>query len=110
MKTVYIDNEFKCHTTNPDNIFRAIETRVFDGICDEVIEGHRLIPFEETYIREDGIKFHGEMKFPWKNSEELDEVQRSYEKKLLAELRENSIPAADLEAAYQEGVNTAYDQ
>ena len=90
MKTVYIDNEFKCHTTNPDNIFRAIETRVFDGICDEVIEGHRLIPFEETYIREDGIEFHGEMKFPWKNSEELDNAQRKYEKQKLADA-ENAL-------------------
>lgn len=90
MKTVYIDNEFKCHTTNPDNIFRAIETRVFDGICDEVIEGHRFVPYDETYIREDGEVFYGQMKFPWKNSEELDNAQRKYEKQKLADA-ENAL-------------------
>lgn len=90
MKTVYIDNEFKCHITNPNGVYRAIETGVFDGICDDVIEGNRLIPLGETYIREDGIEFHGEMKIPWKNSEELDEAQRNYEKQKLADA-ENAL-------------------
>lgn len=90
MKTVYIDNEFKCHITNPDGVYRAIETSVFDGICDEAIEGNRLVPLGETYIREDGKEFHGEMKCPWKNSEELDEAQRKYEKQKLADA-ENAL-------------------
>lgn len=106
----YIDKEYKCHASNPDGVYRAIDKDLFKRKCDTFIEGHIFIPEGESYVGEDGMEFHGEMKFPWKNSEELDEVQRSYEKKLLAELRENSIPAADLETAYQEGVNAAYDQ
>lgn len=90
MKTVYIDNEFKCHVTNPNGVYRAIKTGVFEGICDEVIEGNRLVPFGDTYIREDGIEFHGEMKFPWKSSKELDETQRKYEKQKLEDA-ENAL-------------------
>jgi hypothetical protein len=41
---------------------------------------------------------------PWKDYAELDEAQREYERQLLDE----SIPTADLKAAYQEGVNSAY--
>ena len=45
---------------------------------------------------------------PWKDYDELDNAQREYEKALLADLQESSILLSDLEAAYQEGVNSAY--
>ena len=33
MKTVYIDAEFKCHTSG-DGVMTAVETDIFDGKCD----------------------------------------------------------------------------
>lgn len=109
MKTVNLDSEFKCHITN-DGTMTAYETDFFDGKCDTFIEGHRIKPTGETWVREDGEVFSGgEMIAPWKPNTELDAAQREYERRLLKELRENSIPVAELEAAYQEGVHSAYD-
>lgn len=105
---IYIDNECHCHTTNPDNTFREIETDFFDGKCDAFIEGYIFIPEGESRTRSDGVVFHGEMIAPWKDYDELDNAQREYEKALLADLQESSILLSDLEAAYQEGVNSAY--
>lgn len=107
MKTIYIDPDFKCHVTN-DGTKTAVETDYFDGKCDAFIEGYRFVPAGESWEREDGVVFHGEMISPWKDYSELDAIQREYERQLLKELQENSIPISDLEAAYQEGVNSAY--
>ena len=107
MKTIYIDPDFKCHVTN-DGTMREVETDAFDGMCDTYIKGYRFVPNGESWEREDGAVFHGEMIAPWKDYNELDNAQREYERQLLKELQENSIPISDLEAAYQEGVNSAY--
>lgn len=96
---IYIDSEFRCHTTNSDGNLREIETEFFDGKCETYIEGMRYIPPDETWIREDGEVFTGEMKSPWKKFEEIDAAQIQYESDLLK--------AAE---AYQEGVDSAYDQ
>ena len=103
MRTIYIDSEFKCHIAD-NGIITAVETDFFDGKCDAYVEGYRFIPDGETWTRSDGTVFHGEMIAPWKDFNELDAEQREYERQLLDE----SIPTADLEAAYQEGVNSAY--
>ena len=103
MRTIYIDSEFKCHVTN-DGTMTAIETDAFDGKCDAFIGGYRFVPAGKTWTRSDGEVFEGEMVSPWKDYAELDGAQREYERQLLDE----SIPTADLEAAYQEGVNSAY--
>lgn len=103
MKTIYLDAEFKCHVTN-DGAMTAVETEFFDGKCDAFVEGYRFVPYGETWTRSDGEVFEGEMVSPWKDYAELDEAQREYERQLLDE----SIPTADLKAAYQEGVNSAY--
>lgn len=101
----YIDSEFKCHTTNPDGIFREVmlseNARIFfAGKCTTFIEGYRLKLSSETWIREDGKVFYGgEMLAPWKPYNELAAAQAQYEA---------DLAAAD--AAYQEGVNSAYDQ
>lgn len=105
---IYIDYEFKCHVTN-DGTMTAAESAFFDGKCDAFIEGHRFIPEGETWTRSDGDVFPGKMIVPWKDSAELEEAQREYERQLLAELQKNSVPLSELEAAYQEGVNSAYD-
>lgn len=108
MKTIYIDSDFKCHDSN-DGTMTAVETDFFDGKCTAFIEGYRFVPAGETWTREDGTTFTGEMVAPWKPYNELDAAQREYERQLLKELQENSIPVADLENAYREGVDSVYD-
>ena len=89
MRTVYIDSDYKCHLTD-DGTMTALETDFFDGKCDAYIEGYRLIPAGETWAREDGVEFQGEMIAPWKDYDELDEVQRAYEQERLADA-ENAL-------------------
>ena len=109
---ISIDADFKCHTNNPDGTFREIvlsenARAFFAGKCTTFIEGYRLKPDSETWVREDGEVFSGgEMITPWKPFEELDSAQREYERQLLAELQTNSIAISELETAYQEGVNS----
>ena len=105
---IYIDDDFKCHVTD-DGTMQEVETDFFDGKCDTFVEGYRFVPSGESWEREDGAVFCGEMVSPWKDSTELDNAQRAYEQQLLKELQENSIAIADLEEAYQKGVNSAYD-
>ena len=94
---VYVDLEHKCHVIN-DGTMTPVEDEFFDGKCDAFIEGHCC------EIQENGLAI-----YPWKSSSELDNAQREYERQLLKELQENSIPIADLENAYREGVNSVYD-
>lgn len=107
MKTIYLDSEFKCHISD-DGTMTAVETDFFDDKCDGFIMGYRFIPEGESWTREDGVVFHGEMIAPWVDYAELDIAQREYERQLLKELQENSIPVAELENAYREGVNGVY--
>lgn len=81
MKRIYIDSNFHCHTDNYDGTLREIETDFFDGKCDEFVEGYRFVPIDETWTREDGETFKGEMIAPWKNFSELDKIQLEYEMK-----------------------------
>ena len=96
MKTIYYDSDYKCHVTN-DGTMTAVETDFFDGMCDAVTEGY-CYDTSKGYVQI----------YPWKPDTELDVIQRGYERQLLKELQENSIPISELEAAYQEGVNSAY--
>lgn len=80
----YIDSDFKCYT-EPAADRRAVESLFFDGKCAEYIEGYRFVPAGEVWTREDGAQFVGEMVTPWKNWHELDAVQRTYERGLIAE-------------------------
>lgn len=77
--TVFYDAEYKCHVIN-DGTMTAIETDSFDGKCDTYIEGYRIIPAGESWTREDGVVFHGEMITPWKPYTELAATQAGYEK------------------------------
>jgi len=82
----YLDKDYKCHATNQDGTFREVEApSLFYGKCDAFIEGHRFVPPGETWIRSDGVVFHGEMVSPWKDYDELDNAQREYEKEKLAD-------------------------
>lgn len=112
MKPIYIDDEYKAHAAYSEGL-REVEdsTGFFEGKCDEFIEGFWFVPADETYVI-NGIACSGVI-LPWRPYHELEAAQRKYERRLLeeyeAELAEG-IPLADLTAAYQEGVNAAYDQ
>ena len=78
MKTIYIDSDFKCHMTD-DGTLAAVETSAFDSKCNAYIEGCRFVPAGETWTREDGKEFKGEMAAPWMDYNILAAYQRQYE-------------------------------
>lgn len=85
--TIYIDEDFCCHTTNIDGKYREIETDFFYDKCDTFIEGFMIIPDGEKWIRDDGEVFYGDMISPWKNDNELQSAQLLFERdKEIAEL------------------------
>lgn len=89
--TIYIDSDFKCHSATADGL-TAAETDFFEGKAPGYIEGYRFVPAGESWTREDGAVFAGEMASPWKDWTELDAIQREYEREqynsLLAQLSE----------------------
>lgn len=97
--TIYIDTDFKCHITG-DGTMTAVDTDAFDGKCDAYIEGYRFVPSGETWTREDGVEFAGEMLSPWRPWAELDVAQREYERQQIAQY-ESAL--SEIEAAL--GVN-----
>lgn len=84
MKTIYIDINFKCYTESAEGR-TAVETDFFSGKCQAFIEGYRFVPAGETWTREDGVEFAGEMVCPWTDYTALDAAQREYERQQLAE-------------------------
>jgi hypothetical protein len=86
---VYIDSEFKCHTVN-DGTMTPVETDFFNDKCTTFVEGYRFVPAGESWEREDGVVFRGEMIAPWKNYSELSAAQREYEQEKLADA-ENAL-------------------
>ena len=80
---IYIDSDYKCHISD-DGTMTAVETDFLDGKCSQYIDGYRFVPAGETWVREDGTAFPGEMIAPWKPWEELDDAQREYERQQLA--------------------------
>ena len=93
---IYVDLEFKCHTSNDDGSFREVilsdnARAFFTDKCTAFIEGYRLKPEGESWVRDDGeVFFGGEMITPWKPYNELDAAQRQYERELLADA-ENAL-------------------
>lgn len=79
MKTIYIDSDFKCHTSNLDGAYTTVETDFFDGKCKAYIEGYRFVLAGQSWKREDGQVFYGEMIAPWRPYEILVELQAVYE-------------------------------
>lgn len=71
---IYIDNDYKCHTSSGEGL-TAVETDAFDGKCRQYIEGYRFVPAGQTWTREDGQVFTGEMIAPWQDYEILSEFQ-----------------------------------
>lgn len=94
MTKIYIDSDFLCHTAAGDGV-QKIETDFFDGKCAAFIEGYRFIPAGESWTREDGTVFTGEMAAPIRDYAELEGIQSAVNRE-----------QAELDAAYQEGVNS----
>lgn len=88
--TIYIDNDYKCYTT-PSYDRRAIETDSFAGKCRQYIEGCRFIPAGETWVRDDGEAFTGEIVAPWLDYALLAEFQAIYEEQ---QSRQSDMAAA----------------
>ena len=99
---IYIDKEYRCYTSNPGGNFREFNESYFDGKCKTFIEGYCFIPSGETWVREDGVSFYGEMIAPWKPYDELDAAQRQYEQELLVQKDEiiAELDAVLLETQY----------
>lgn len=93
--TIYIDSDYKVHTTDTGGL-TAEEEAFFDDKCETFIEGYRLVPAGETWTREDGEEFPGEMLSPWKDMAELEAAQYEYEHEQLAALKTQN---ADMAAA-----------
>ena len=75
--TIYIDSDYKCYVSSAEGR-RAVETNFFDSKCDEWIESYRFVPEGETWTREDGEVFKGEMIAPWKDLGEAYAAQTAY--------------------------------
>lgn len=63
---IYLDSEYICHLTD-DGMMQSVETDAFDGKEKAYIEGYRYVPDGETWIRADGVQFHGLMIAPAKD-------------------------------------------
>lgn len=99
----YIDQDNKCHLSDPEGIYTPVETDLFDGKCDAYVEGYRYIPAGSVWIRADGQAFAGEMAAPWQDYQELDAVQREYERQLLEQAEaENAALLSDMASLVEE--------
>lgn len=87
---VFVDSDYKCYTSPADGL-TAVETEFFDGKCRQYIEGYRFVPAGQSWTREDGQVFTGEMVAPWRDYELLAEFQALYE--------EEQAKQADMAAA-----------
>lgn len=88
--TIYIDSDYKCHTSPGDGL-TAVETGAFDGKCRQYIEGYRFVPAGQSWARDGGQVFTGEMVAPWRDYGLLAEFQALYE--------EEQTKQADMAAA-----------
>lgn len=99
---IYLDDDFKCHVSG-DGTMIAVETDIFDGKCQEYIEGYRYIPSGDSWTRDDGTVFTGEMISPWKPWQELDAAQREYDRQRVSELEaENETLLNDMAQMIEE--------
>lgn len=81
---IYVDSEYRCHTTNPDGNFREVEHPFFDNKCQTFVEGYCY----------DDSKGYVQI-YPRKPYNELAAAQNQYEFML-----------EEAAAAYREGVDS----
>ena len=80
--TIYIDDDFKCYTEDADGL-RPVETDFFDGKVAAFIGGYHFVPEGETWTRDDGAIFAGQMICPHVDYNLLDAAQREDEREAL---------------------------
>lgn len=97
--TIYIDSDYKCYVSAAEGR-RAIETDAFNGKCPEWIESYRFVPEGDTWTREDGEEFRGEMAAPWKDLGEAYAAQAAY---VTAQNAQYEVALSEIEVAL--GVN-----
>ena len=93
--TIYIDSDYKCYVSAAEGR-RAIETNEFDGKCPEWIESFRFVPAGETWVKENGEMFRGEMVSPWKDLSDAYAAQTAY---VTAQNTQYEAALAEIEAA-----------
>ena len=96
--TIYIDSDFLCHTTDGDGR-RAFDVEFFDGKCAAFIEGYRYVPSGETWTRQDGVEFSGEMISAATDYSRLAAAQGGYDERDATAVEEM---AAVIEDVYNE--------
>lgn len=95
--TIYIDSDYKCYVSAAEGR-RAVETEFFNGKCPELIESYRFVPEGETWTREDGEVFKGEMVTPWKDLGNAYAAQAAY---VIAQNAQYEAALAEIEAALE---------
>ena len=95
--TIYIDIDYKCYVSAAEGR-RAVETEFFNGKCPELIESYRFVPEGETWTREDGEVFKGEMVTPWKDLGNAYAAQAAY---VIAQNAQYEAALAEIEAALE---------
>ena len=76
MKTIYIDSDFMCHTTD-DGTMTEVQLDEFDDLCNNAIELMRYVPENETWTRSDGRVIHG-IFIQATDSARIDAYQKQY--------------------------------
>lgn len=79
MKTICLNKNFECSAVEKADTVQSVETDYFDGKCNAFIEGYRFVPEGQTWTREDGVVFTGEMIAPFKDYVYLEMIQALYE-------------------------------
>ena len=85
-ETIYVNSLHHCHRID-DGMMFPVETGFFIGKCDTFVDGYCY----------DTSKGYPQI-YPWKPLNELEAAQAQYER-----------DHAELQASYQEGVNSVYD-
>lgn len=91
MKTIYVDSDFMCHTTN-DGTMTEVQLDEFDALCNNAIELMRYVPENETWTRPDGRVIHG-IFIQATDSARIDAYQKQY--------REDQAQMADMQNALE---------
>lgn len=96
MTTIYLDKEFRCYAKENSNTIQSVETNFFDNKCAAFIEGYRYIPSGQSWTRNDGEVFNGEMVSPIKDYSIIESVQKLYDEVDISE-KENRIASLEEE-------------
>ncbi len=102
MKTIYLNEHYECFLQENESTTQNIQTDVFDGKCKAYIEGMRFIPDGQSWTRNDGVVFVGEMVAPFINFDILMSAQSAYEEALAITRNEYETGLTDVQLALAE--------